>query len=236
MGLVEIVRAAVERPPDDGAAIGELMPPLTAEEFAELEAELPCALPADVRELLAYCSGFRGGRADFVEFASRNGDFGMEDTFPHGAPIAGDGFGNFWLVDLWPSSTVWGPIYYACHDPPVVAYQSADLTEFLRELLAPDAQATMVDQVHDEVVGRIWWENPGVLEHGDCLTSEDGVLRSFAESLGPTFQFIDLRQGGIGSGFSWGRYGPRTVVQRCGELPMFAYEKRKGWLERLLGR
>jgi hypothetical protein len=93
-----------------------------------------------------------------------------------------------------------------------------------------------VDLVRDEIVGRIWRENPGVLEHADCLTSEDGVLRSFAQSLGPTFQFIDLRQGGVGSGFSWGRYGPRTVVQRCGELPLFAYEKRKGWLERLLGR
>lgn len=66
MGLVEIVRAAVERPPHHAAGIGELMPRLTEEEFAELEAAVPCALPADVSELLTYCSGFVGGRKGWV--------------------------------------------------------------------------------------------------------------------------------------------------------------------------
>lgn len=49
--------------------------------------------------------------------------------------MAHDGFGNYWVADLTSRSTEWGPIYFACHDPPVVVFQSPNLSHFLAEVL-----------------------------------------------------------------------------------------------------
>jgi hypothetical protein len=50
------------------------------------------------------------------------------------------------------------------------------------------------------------------------------------------FQIIDMRTPEIGFGFSWGRYGAKAVVRRHGNIPIFAYQKRVGILERLFKR
>jgi hypothetical protein len=42
--------------------------------------------------------------------------------------------------------------------------------------------------------------------------------------------FIDMRSPSVGFGFSWGRYDFNTVVKRYGQLPIFAYKKKKGIL------
>lgn len=241
MKLVEIVRQASREvlTTEDGDPVPlELMPPLSDAELREFEAELPCPLPPDVRELLQFCSGFTGGPVDHVDFTGRGCDVALEDTFPHNLGIAADGFGNFWVIDLWPTSTTWGPIYYACHDAPVILYQSATLEEFLTELfkMSVPPYTSLVDDVHEDRLFNVWGTNPGVLEHAECVDSRDPELREFATQLGPTFQFIDLRNPQVGAGFSWGRYGPQTVVKRHGALPIFAYERREGLVARLLKR
>ncbi|PYK60227.1 MAG: hypothetical protein DME21_11760 [Verrucomicrobia bacterium] len=69
--------------------------------------------------------------------------------------------------------------------------------------------------------------------------SSDRELKSFAETLDGSFQLIDLRNAKTGDGFSWGRYGPGTVVRLHGETPLFACQKgpeKKSLLSRLFGR
>jgi hypothetical protein len=147
------------------------------------------------------------------------------EIFPRGIPIAADVFGNFWMVDLTPSSTDWAPIYFACHDAPIILYQSPSLEHFLTALLHADgtSEEDLIDGVHEDTLFEVWRENPGVLSQEECLRSADPELNAFARELDPSFQLIDMRNPAIGFGYSWGRYGPDTVVRRYGTIPLFAY-------------
>jgi len=186
---------------------------------------LPCPLPATIRELLGYCRGFSGLGVELVDFTGRDCNFEQAEVFPHGLPIAADGYGNFWVVDLLPGSREWAPIYYASHDAPVILFQSPSFEHFLEELIKLDRppHRSAVDDVHEDRLFEVWRKNPGVLSHEQGLASSDPVLADFARQLDPAFQIIDLRKGEIGAGFSWGRHGPRTIVKRFGTLPVFAY-------------
>ena len=213
---------------EDGERISlRLHPPLAAAEIDALERELPCALPPEVRELLTLCRGFEGGLADFVDFTGKNCLFEYEPAFPHGLPIAADGYGNFWVVDLLPSSNAWGPIYFVCHDAPIILYQSPTLEHFLIELFksSEPPYRSLINDVHDDRLFQVWQKNPGVKSQSECAASGEAALQRFAGELDPSFQIVDLRNAAVGGGFSWGRYGPDTVVRRFGELPIFAYRK-----------
>jgi len=244
MSLIDIIRNATKLPlvtEDGDPSPLQLAPGLTDAEIDELAAMLPCPLRADVRELLTLCAGFSSSPLEIVDFTGRDCDYGDESVFPHAHAIAGDGFGNFWVVDLLPESTQWGPIWFACHDAPVILYQSATLADFLAELfkLGQPPHQSLIDDVHEDRLFNVWGQNPGVMEHADAMIASDRVIREFAQELGPAFQIIDLRNAPVGMGFSWGRYGPRTEVRRCGGLPVWAYarpEQRPGLLARLLGR
>lgn len=236
MSLVDIIKDARLKTlvDEDGQEVPlALLPPLAEADINEFESTLPCPLPADMRELLAYCRGFQGVVADVVDFTGGEMFFGLETVFPHGIPIAADGFGNFWVVDLEWQSTEFGPVYFACHDAPVVLYQSETLAGFLSELfrLCTPPHESLIDDVHEDRLFEVWRKNPGVMDVTSCLESDDASLREFAATLDPTWQIIDLRNADAGFGFSWGRYGARTEVQRFGALPIFAYRRPR----RLLG-
>jgi cell wall assembly regulator SMI1 len=240
MRLVDIVRAASQQPftTEDGDPDQLVLdPPVSGDKLRELESRLPCPIPPDVRELLNFCAGFSGGMADFVDFTGQRCSFEFKSAFPHGLPIAADGSGNFWVVDLLPSSTKFGPIYYACHDAPVILYQSQDIEEFLTELFKVDLPPfkSLVSDVHIDRLFEVWRKNPGVRGYDECLASGDRDLYAFAQELGGAYRFIDLRNPAVGFGFSWGRYGPNTIVRRHGDLPIFAYKKPIGILSRLFG-
>jgi hypothetical protein len=66
-------------------------------------------------------------------------------------------------------------------------------------------------------------------------SSGNQVLRLFAERLDPSCVIVDLRHAHVGSGFSWGRFGPNTHVIRAGPEPIFAYEAKSRW-QRFPGR
>ena len=122
MRLVDIVRSAqgMRTEDQDGwVETLEFSPGLCAEEIEELERSLPCALPQEVRELLAFSRGFENGPIDIC-FSGLVDSFGMEEVFPSPLVIAHDGFGSYWVIDLLPGSATWGPIFYVCHDPAVV--------------------------------------------------------------------------------------------------------------------
>lgn len=223
----------------------KLLPPLNDAEIRDLESSLPCPLPEEARELFSYCRGLDGGPegtftdiVQEVEFSGLGDVFGLEEIFPHSVPVVHDGAGNFWVVDLVGDSTSWGPIFYACHDPPVIVYQTDSLAHFISELLRlgnPPRESELAG-VHNEHDGRIWRENPGVMTHDQCLGSGDADLEEFARSLDETWLFVDLRRPRLGEGFSWGRYSSRPdTLQRHGETRLFAcQQQRRSFWRRLL--
>jgi SMI1 / KNR4 family (SUKH-1) len=223
---------------EDGNVVAlELLPGLSDRELQAFAEQVPCRIPPEIMELLGACRGFHG-TVEQVEFTGRDLMFEFEAAFPYGLPIAADGFGNFWVVDLHPGTTTWGPIYFACHDAPVILYQADSLEQFLRELIRmfEPPHESLIDEVHEDRLAQVWRTNPGVLSHEQCLGSEDPVLSAFASELDESFQIIDLRLAKPGDGFSWGRYGPRTQIRRFGTHAVFAYQKPKGIISRLLER
>ena len=223
---------------EDGRAVTlELLPGLSRSELEDFARQVPCRVPPEIAELLGACRGFYG-TVEQVDFTGRDLSFEFEAVFPYGLPIAADGYGNFWVVDLGPDTVRWGPIYFACHDAPVILYQSDSLEEFLSELfrMFKPPHRSLVDDVHEDRPSRVWQTNPGVLSYEQCLHSDDPILSAFARELDESFQFIDLRRAKPGDGFSWGRYGPNTVVQRFGMHAVFAYQRRRSLFSRLFGR
>jgi SMI1 / KNR4 family (SUKH-1) len=209
-----------------------LLPPLNANELHRLETQLPCPIPADIRELFQYTRGFEGpdalktthGEFTEVDLSGLEGGFGLEEVFPHALSIAGDGSGNFWVIDLDSSSKSWGPVFYACHDAPVIVYQTNSLSHFIEDLLkgSNPPWKSEIEDVHGQFADRIWRENPGVLSFEQVANSKDEELRAFARSLDTTYEFVDLRSPKLGDGFSWGRYGRKRGLKRFGEKRIFA--------------
>jgi hypothetical protein len=204
-----------------------LLPPLSADELDRLESSIPCELPADARELLMYSRGFEGGPLESIDFGGLTEPI-FEEILPCGLPIGHDGFGNYWVVDLTPVTTNWGPILYVCHDPPVVVYQCADIATFIEDVLrmADPPHGGPIDEVHELHAVRVWRQNPGAMTKEAALTGADDTLRAFLEGLTPEYFVVDLRHARTGDGFSWGRFGPRTVVTRAAAERIFAYERR----------
>ena len=213
---------------------------LSLGEMDALERTLPCPIPPDVRDLLQSTRGYSNGPIE-LSFAGVAGGFGLDEVFPHPHAIAHDGAGNFWVVDLLPHSTGWSPIYYACHDPPVIVYQSDTLEHFVDEWLrlVTPPYASALREMHDDIVHRIWRDHPGAVPATSLRDSHDPELRAFAATLSDACSVVDLRAAATGDGFAWGRYGPRTKLFRHGEAPLFAYQraaKPKFSWRKLLGR
>jgi len=225
----------------DGESIRfELLPALSTDEIDSLQEKIGLALPQELRTLLAFCSGIDGNFPAALDFTGANMAFEAEEIFPNGLPIASDGFGNFWVLDITPETTQAAPVFFACHDAPVVLYQSADLSSFLAEIFRMNTppHTSLLTAVHDDRVFQVWRRNPGVIDQPDAAASSDPSLQAFAATLPMHFQFIDLRNVSPGMGFSWGRYGPRTELRRHGYERIFAYARppRTGFLARLFGR
>ncbi len=213
----------------------KLLPPLTERELSAFEESLPCALPEEMRELLQFARGLDGAACrlgdrfeiDEVRFADVQG-FGLEEVFPHAKEIAVDGCGNSWIFDLTSESKAFAPIFFSCHDPPVIVYQTDSLLDFLREVVRgsnPPWESEIAD-VDNALADRIWHKNPCAMSHSQCLTSEDDELKAFAASLDETWEFIDLRIPKLGDGYSWGRYGAKTGNKRYGNKRIFACQKK----------
>jgi hypothetical protein len=215
----------------------ELAPAVPPGDIERLADEVGVPLSRELRALLEHTAGIEGGPLATIDFTGQSLSFGAPETFPSGLPIAADGFGNFWVLDLTPDDVEAAPVFFVCHDPPVILYQSPDIGDFLQEtfrmLVPPHASA--VDDVHEDRLFNVWGNNPGTLERSAALVSDER-LSAFTAELDDRFTFVDLRSSPVGMGFSWGRYGPRTEVRRHGDERLFAYappEKRPGLLRRL---
>jgi len=214
----------------------KLLPPMNEDEIKELTSRIPCPIPTEIVELLRFARGFAGTWLEEVKFATLP-DFGLEEIFPCAIELAHDGCGNFWVLDLTKHSSQWGPIFYACHDAPVIVYQTDSLLHFVMEAVREGKAPwkSEIGEVHGRLSGLIWCENPGVLSFTHCVRSADKDLSEFAQTLDDTWLIIDLRNPVLGDGFSWGRYGRQTQLKRFGEKRIFAYQ-RKPPLRRFMDR
>jgi cell wall assembly regulator SMI1 len=217
----------------------ELLPPATDAELARIEAAAPAPLPAEIRDALRVTTGLAQAPLESFSLVDLEG-FGLEEAFPCAWSVAHDGNGNYWVLDLLPGTAEWGPVFYACHDPAVIAWQAATLEDFLRDVVAlwQPGSRSPVHVVHDEVVHHIWRDHPDLLEPAAAATGSDPVLRDFAATLPPAARIADLRRATLGQGFAWGRFGPRTEVRRAGHERVWALlppERRPSLLQRLFG-
>jgi hypothetical protein len=224
---------------DGDATVLELLPPATDAQIRALEASLPGPLPVELRAALAVSTGLANGPLESFSLLDLEG-FGLEEVFPHAYSIAHDGYGNYWVLDVLPDAVDWGPVFFACHDPPVIAYQSPSIDAFLQDLVAlpPDDPRSPVDRVHDHVVHDVW-RGDGLIAQPDAASSSDLTLRDFAASLDPNALIADLRHPQLGGGFAWGKFGPRTVIQRHGTDRLWAIARpasKPGLIARLFGR
>src|SRR6266404_512762 len=212
---------------EDGEPVAlELSPALRSDQIDSFQNQAGQPLPEELRAVLSFCSGI-GGCLDGIDFTGANMAFEHKEVFPNGLPIARYGFGNFWVLDLTPQTTKAAPVFFACHDPPVILYQSADVASFLSEVfrMSTPPHKSLVDDVHEDRLFDVWRKNPGVIDQPTAAASSDVALRSFASELPEHFQIVDLRSVGPGMGFSWGRYGPRTELRRQGYERIFGYAK-----------
>lgn len=239
-----IVQAALERSliDEDGKPVHpRLLPGLAREEAEAFARSLPAPPPDDVRDLLEFCSGIEGmlNQIDFTGRSLRDG-FGPDFLMPHSLAIAQDGCGNYWAVELRPAANTWGPIYFCCHDAPVMLLQAATVQQFVGEVfkMYTPPHKSLVDDVHEDRLFDVWRKNPGVIAHVSALASPDPDIKAFAACLDARFELIDLRKAPIGMGFSWGRYGAKTEVRRYGDQPIFAYRRpdKTSLFSKLLGR
>ena len=227
-----------------------LLPPASDEQVRKLEQALPGPLPAEIRELFTLTRGFENGPYE-VDFSGYGRDaFGERTAFgvvsecfqilPDKLSIATDGCGNDWMVDLTKGASAWGPVFFACHDPPVFVFTAGDLREFIEEWLKlAQEKECKLGRAFDQAVMRVWKENPGLVSHESAIRSDDPEIRAFAGKAGDGFQFCDLRRAASGAGFSWGHVDdPDTDMLRDGGNLLFAIRKprpKKPFLRRLFG-
>jgi hypothetical protein len=242
LGAVDEIKAAqaTQLVDEDGDPVElDLASGLEDDEIDALATERGVAPPRELRETLAYTAAIDGVLAG-IDFTGQRGGGEAEEVFPSGWPIAEDGFGNHWLIDVTAADADIAPVFFVCHDPPVVLFQSPNLAHFLHEafrMYVPPHES-LVDDVHEDRPFNVWGTNPGVVSRPTALAGGDPELHAFAAELDERFLIVDLRSPEIGMGFSWGRFGPRSELRRHGDRRLFAYAappKKPGLLGRLFG-
>lgn len=215
-----------------------LSPGLSEREIGEFQEQLQSPIPKEIRELLLYSAGFDSKPFGAVRFTGHEG-FELAEVFPRSVPLLPDGCGNFWIVDINPQNGAWGPVFYACHDPAVVAVQAADLGTFILQLLDPTRSEPReaVHYVHEESVRLIWKNDPWLISVRDARQDPDSTVSNFARQLPENFRVADLRSMKVGAGFSWGKAGPNADIRRSGTDLLFGVEsKEPGLFSRVFSR
>lgn len=187
----------------------ELKSGLTDLEIDELAKQVPAGqIPNDIRELLKFANGFEFYGLEEVTFDGI-GQFGFEEFFPYSVQLAGDGFGNFWVLDVNKNGN-WESVFYVCHDPAVIVKHSNNLTEFIAHVndFGKNGNKSNLGLIHEKIAMDIWNKDNGFIELESGRQSKDAILKNFALSLPGNFVIADLRNKQNKSGFAWGKFGP----------------------------
>ena len=130
----EIIQAEVEQNLIDEnrkPVLPRLLPDLTREELMSLGARWLCrhrTMSATFRSSVRAWKGM----LEQIDFPRRSVRDGWKDVLlPYRHPTAHDGCANFWVVDPQLGSDNWGPIYFCCHDAPVMLFEAAPLQQFV---------------------------------------------------------------------------------------------------------
>jgi hypothetical protein len=218
--------------------IGKLLPGLNQAEFKQLESIIPCRIPAHIFDLLSMTRGVEPA-LDLMDFSglSLQSYAPLKDIFPTALVVAGDGLGNFWLVDLNEKSRDWGPVFFVCQKPAVVVWQAKTFEEFLSQIIAFASfeDGSAINLVYDNFAHRVAAENPNLISAEQAYHPGDPDFGLFVQSLKKGYQFIDLRNAKVGDGFSWKRWGDKTELLRNGNLRLFAYRKVPNFFQKLIG-
>lgn len=212
----------------------ELLDGMTDSEIENLKNQLPDNnLPNEIEELLRFSKGFEFYGLEEVRFDAF-AHFGFEEMFPKSIQLAGDGFGNFWILDI-DSKGKWNSVYYVCHDPSVVVKHSENLTEFIRHVdeFGLKRNQSTLDIIHEETVMEIWSEKVGIMEKNE----KDYDFENGQFELPEMYLVADLSNQPIKTGFPWGKAGPNTKIIRPTDEPIWIVEKRvkQGFLSKLFG-
>lgn len=197
-----------------------LKPPLLDPQLSERLLQLPGSLPAEIRELVAFASGFVYEPFGEVAFLPTQ-IFGFTEIVPFGLQLASDECGNSWVVDI--DAGTWGPILFFSHDPPVMVIQAPNLSSFIEQIF--EARPTSLLSATDAAIDRIWASDPFLIEVEHARQSLDPDLRGFADRTPTYYRLADLRQVVVGSGFCWGRKGPESKVTRFKSELLFSVEQ-----------
>ena len=219
----------------------KLLPGLTDQEIDNLAKGVPSGqIPNDIRELLKYTSGFEFSGLEEITF-NGIGQFGFEEIFPNSVQLVGDGFGNFWILDIDQNGN-WGQVFYVCHDPAVIIKHSDNLSEFIHHIddFGKNGKSSNLDIIHEKSIMEIWQDDNNFIELENARQSSDTTLKEFGLSLTDNFVIADLRNKPNKSGFAWGKFGPKieNAVRHKSEL-LWALEKpikKGGFLSKLFGR
>lgn len=218
----------------------ELKEGLTDLQINELVNGLPTGqVPTEIRELLKFASGFEFFGLEEITFDGI-GQFGFEEFFPYSVQLAGDGFGNFWILDI-NKNGKWENVFYVCHDPAVIVKHSDNLTQFIEHVndFGKNGNKSNLDIIQNKVVMDIWSKPNEFIELEKARQSNDTTLKNFALSLPDKFVITDLRNKCIQSGFAWGKFGPNIDKAKRHETELiWGIEKpiKKGLLSKLFGR
>lgn len=212
----------------------ELLDGMTESEIDNLKSQLPKNnLPNEIEELLRFSKGFEFYGLEEIRFDTY-GHFGFEEMFPNSIQLAGDGFGNFWILDI-DSKGNWNSVYYVCHDPAVIVKHSVNLAEFIKHIdeFGQKGSQSNLDIIHEKTVMEIWSEKVGIMEKNE----KDYDFENRQVVLPEMFLVADLTNEPIKTGFSWGKSGPNTKILRPTDDPIWIVEKRvkQGFLSRLFG-
>lgn len=216
----------------------QLAPGLSSSELDEFETLLGVALPPSARTLLMFSGGFTYRPFGKVTFVGKDLVFEFAEAFPKQIPLAADGAGNFWAIDVRADTGRWGPVFFVSHDPPVLVIQAQDLTEYITQVLNFGGNRRFVEDVSQRGVSAIWRDDPYLIDVGSARGSSDPTISRFANELPDSFRLADLRECRRGTGFAWGRGGSGSRIIRHGSDLLFGTESRAGasWMGRFLLR
>jgi hypothetical protein len=223
MNLIELLKSISEKEyeSEDGNIFSlNLHEGLSNTEINEFKSRLPKQhLPKGIEDLLKFSKGFDCPPVEEVSFTAY-GHFGFEEAFPYSIKLAGDGFGNFWILDIDEEGS-WNEIFYVCHDPPVIVKQAKNLKEFITQLndLVKNPNGSFVDKVHEEIVFQIWNEEKRNIFENYSLKD---LEQKYHSKISEKDYIADLNQKQVGEGFVWALNGPNTVIERISYKPIWA--------------
>jgi hypothetical protein len=192
-----------------------LKPGLSIEQINNLRPKLPDNyLPEDIVKLLEFSSGFSFYGVDQVSFDAL-GLFGFECMFPTSIQLAGDKFGNYWILDIDRKGN-WGNVFFVCYEPAVIIKHSKNLSEFIIQVGTFGKAGSKLhrDIINEKLIIDIWTKHHGLMTPERAKRSDDITLRAFANTLPPNFLIADLRENSNSKGFCWGKLGLDSQIIR----------------------